>query len=232
MMNRFRYYFSLVAGVLLLGSCELNELDNYVPPNAQIYGGIYDVETGELVQQDIINGTQIEFVEQGFENPERQYMVVKNDGTYRNELMFAASYTMKPVRGNFVPVDEQLVEVKGEFLKNFVVQPYIRVRNVAIERQDNKIVATFNLDQTVTNNVARIAFFAHKEVNVGASLNAVSTQLTLNTVTNDVTVYRLEINLDAYSYFQAGEQYYFRVGALVAAPEAKFNYAPAIRLTL
>lgn len=231
-MNRFRYYLSLVAGLLLLASCELHDIDNYKGPNASIYGGVYDVETGELVEQDIINGMQIEYVEQGFKNPELRSMVVKNDGTYRNTLMFAGSYTMRPVRGNFVPVEEQLVDVKGEFLKNFVVQPYIRVRNVAIEKEGNKVVATFNLDQTVPNKVVRIGLFAHREGNVGANLNAVSGQLNLDAVSNPVTQYRLEINLDAYNYFQAGEQYYFRVGALIDAPEAKYNYAPAVRLTL
>ena len=43
-----------------------------------------DIETGELVEQDIIDGAQIEFIEHGFENPETQYMVIKNNGTYRN----------------------------------------------------------------------------------------------------------------------------------------------------
>lgn len=232
MMKRFKYYIGAVAVIFFLGSCDLQEIDNYAWPDANIYGGIYDVETGELVEQDIINGMQIEFVEQGFENPEIQRMVVRNDGTYRNNLIFAATYAMRPVRGNFVPVEEQLVEVKGDFMKNFVVQPYIRIKNATIERQGNKVVATFNLQQTVTNKVVRIGLFAHQEMNVGANLSSASATLDVNAVTNDVTLYRLEINLDAYSSMQAGDQYYFRVGALIDATEAKYNYAPAVRLTL
>lgn len=93
-------------------SCDLLEIDNYDGPNATIEGKILDIETGELVEQDIIDGAQIEFIEHGFENPETQYMVIKNNGTYRNNVMFAGSYTMSLMRGNFVSVKDQEVVVK------------------------------------------------------------------------------------------------------------------------
>jgi hypothetical protein len=219
--------------LFLLGGCELNELDNYDGPNASINGGIYDQETGELIQQDIINGMQIEYTEHGYDNPQIQYVVVKNDGTYRNNLMFAGTYTIRPVRGNFVPVESEEIVVKGNTVKNFEVQPYIRVRNVQIEKQENKVVATFNLDQTVTNKVSRIGLFAHQEPNVGAPLNAVASVVNFNQVSNDVTQYRLEINLEANSgNLKPGNKYYFRVGALIDAPEAKYNYAPPVLLEI
>ena len=44
-------------------SCDLLEIDNYDGPNATIEGKILDIETGELVEQDIIDGAQIEFIE-------------------------------------------------------------------------------------------------------------------------------------------------------------------------
>ncbi len=232
-MKTIRFYTTVLVSLFLFNGCDLQEIDNYDGPNATINGGIYDELTGELLQQDIINGMQIEYVEQGFDNPQIQYMVVKNNGTYRNDLMFAATYTIRPVRGNFVPVDEQTIEVAGSTRKNFEVQPYIRIRNAVIEKRENKVVATFNLEQTVTNKVSRIGLFAHEEANVGAPLNLVSSVTNINAVTNDVTEYRLEINLDAHNEtLEPGNQYYFRVGALIDAPEAKFNYEPPIRLSL
>ena len=108
-------------------SCDLLEIDNYDGPNATIEGKILDIETGELVEQDIIDGAQIEFIEHGFENPETQYMVIKNNGTYRNNVMFAGSYTMSLMRGNFVSVKDQEVVVKGNTVYDFRVQPYIRI---------------------------------------------------------------------------------------------------------
>ena len=77
---------------LILHSCEL---DNYDGPDATLSGRIIDKETGELVEQDIIRGTQIEFIEHGYDNPLTQYMVIKNDGTYANKMMFANDYTIQ-----------------------------------------------------------------------------------------------------------------------------------------
>lgn len=232
-MKSIRILSIAISALFLLNSCELSDLDNYDGPDATISGGIYDDETGELVQQDIINGMQIEYIEEGFKNPQTQYMVVKNDGTYKNNLMFSGEYTIRPVRGNFVPVESQEIRIEGKKVQNFNVQPYIRVRNAVIEKQGSKVVATFNLDQTVTNNVKTIGLFAHEEINVGDPLNILASKINLNVVTNDVYEYRLEINLDANTdKFKSGKEYYFRIGALIDAPEAKYNYAPAVRITI
>src|SRR5690606_17132470 len=174
---------------------------------------------------------QIEYVEHGFENPQIQRMIVKTDGTYRNNLMFAGTYTIQVVRGNFQPVEPEEIKVEGNTVKNFEVRPYIRIRDAVIERQDNKIVATFNLSQTVTNQVSRLGLFVHEEPNVGEPLNQLASVVNFNAVSNDVTRYSLEINLDANAaVLQSGKEYYFRVGALIDAPEAKYNYAPAVRI--
>lgn len=219
--------------VCCLSACDLREIDNYEGPDATLHGAIYDNETGELIQQDIINGSVIEFTEHGFDNPQIQSMIFKPDGTYRNNLVFSGTYTIGPARGNFVPVEPQEVTIQGDALLNFQVQPYIRVKNVTIEKVDNKVVATFNLQQTIASNVRKIGLFAHPEPHVGEPVHTVSAQLDINGVTNEITVYRLEINLDAYgNELQAGKSYFFRAGALIDAPEAKFNYAPAVELTL
>lgn len=232
-MKFMKQYIFLLLGVLLFISCDLHELDNYKGPDATIFGGIYDVETGELVQQDILHGMQIEYVENGFDNPETQYMVVKNDGTFMNKLMFSGTYTIQPVRGNFVPVPKQGIEVKGDTRIDFKVQPYIRIKNLNIKKQDNKVVATFQVQQTISNKVSRLALFAHPEPNVGSSLNTVSSIMITNAIIYPETEYTLEIDLaNNASRLKPGEQYYFRVGALMDAPEAKYNYAPAVRLTL
>ena len=232
-MKKIKIYISAVIAVLFFNSCGLSDVDNYDAPNASIYGGIYDNETGELVQQDLLEGVRIEYVEDGFANPEIQSMVVQTDGTYRNKLMFANTYMIHPVRGNFVDVPQKGVEVKGDTKIDFQVQPYIRIKNAKIEKQANKIVATFNIQQTVRNTVNRVVLFAHQEPNVGNPLNIVRTELSIDGTTYENTEYRLEIDLDQYaSTLKPGSQYFFRIGALINAPEAKFNYAPAVRLTL
>ena len=223
----------MFSSLVFLNSCGLNELDNYPAPNATISGAIYDKDTKELVEQDIIRGSQIEYVEQGFANPENQYMVIKNDGTYQNKLMFANTYTMQLVRGNFVNLEKQEVVVSGDTKLDFQVQPYIRIKNASIVKSGTKIVATFNIEQTVPNTVNRVVLFAHQEPNVGDPLHSVVVRQDINGVTDADTLYTLEIDLQAnQNNLKTGKAYYFRVGALINAPEAKFNYAPTVRITL
>lgn len=229
-MKNIKGYLWLFASMLICYSCEL---DNYDGPDSSISGGIYDVDTKELVPQDIVSGTIIEYIEDGYENPEIQSMVVQVDGTYRNDLMFANKYSIEPVRGNFVPVGSQEIKVKGNTVLNFTVQPYIRIKNAKIEKQGNKIVATFNLEQTTEDKVKKIGLYVHPEPAVGEFLRQVAIEKTLDAVTQADTLYTLEIDIDANSStLKTGQSYYFRIGALVNVAEKKSNYTEAIRITI
>lgn len=224
--------YTLCAACLFI-SCGLEKLDNYPGPDAKIHGGIYDALTGELIEQDIIRGTQIEYIEKGWDNPEIQYMIFKTDGTFRNNMMFSGDYTIKPVRGNFVPVEAKDITVNDETEINFNVQPYIRIKNATIEQDNERIIASFNLEQTVPNKIVKIGLFAHPEKNVGEPLHAVATQLNMNADADPERRYRLEIELPANTdKLKKGVTYYFRIGALIDAPEAKFNYAPTKAITI
>ena len=219
-----------IFSLLLLTSCSI---DNYPAPDAQLYGTILDIDTNEPVEQDIIRGSTIEFIEHGYASQTKQVMIVKNDGTYRNDLIFSNTYTITPVRGNFVPAEPQEVDVKGETQLDFKVQPYIRVKDAKIEKVGSKVVATFKLQQTVINNVKKIGLYAHPEPAVGEPMRTVLADQEINAVTDPNKIYNLEIDLPSNSSnLKAGSQYFFRVGALIDAPESKFNYAKAVRLTL
>ena len=187
-------------------SCDLLEIDNYDGPNATIEGKILDIETGELVEQDIIDGAQIEFIEHGFENPETQYMVIKNNGTYRNNVMFAGSYTMSLMRGNFVSVKDQEVVVKGNTVYDFRVQPYIRIKNASIQKNGSKVVAKFRLEKTVDQEVAEVALYGHREPNVGEPLKefVVKQGVDNSYLGNEFT---LELDLK-HENIKSGTQYY------------------------
>lgn len=233
-MKKINKYIAFLTFSLLFASCNLTDVDNYDAPNASIKGGIYDIQTDELIEQDIVDGMQIEYEEHGFDNPHTQYMIVKNDGTYQNNLMFAATYSMKPTRGNFVPVEKQDITInKGENVVNFKVQPYIRIKNVTIEQDNERIVASFYLEQTVASDVLRATLFIHSEKNVGESLHAISAQLSINGSVDPGRKYMIEIDLDSYKdLLKSGKEYYFRVGALIDATEAKYNYAPTQKMKI
>jgi hypothetical protein len=221
-------------GILLLSfglwSCEL---DNFDMPDAGLSGRFIDAETQELVEQDIIRGTNIELIEHGYDPVAPQYLIVKNDGTYANSLLFANTYTVQPVRGNFIPVDPQEINISGETVLDFEVTPYIRILDASIEKSGSTVVATFRLEQNVVNNVKKIGLYAHSEASVGEPLRLAAVENELNAVVDPNQEFTLTLDLAANSStLTAGEQYFFRIGALIDAGEAKLNYAPAVRLDI
>ncbi|MEO6282566.1 MAG: DUF3823 domain-containing protein [Dyadobacter sp.] len=229
-MKNIKTYISALALMLVAGSCSI---DNYPAPDAQLHGSFLDIDTNEPVEQDIIRGSTIEFIEHGYASQTKQTMIVKNDGSYRNNLIFSNMYTITPVRGNFVPLAPQEVNVDGETLLDFKVQPYIRVKEAKIEKSGGKVVASFKLQQTVINNVRKIGLYAHPEPSVGEPMRTALIEQEINGVIDPNKTYKLELDVSANSnVLKTGGQYFFRVGAIIDAPESKFNYATAVRLTL
>lgn len=211
-----------------LAACEK---DNYDGPDAGLSGKFIDSQTGEMVEQDIIRGTQIEIVENGYTSP--QYLVVKNDGSYANSLLFSNSYKVTPVRGNFIAVQSQEVNISGQTTLDFTVTPYIRLKDVSITKSGTKVIATFKLQQTTANNVRKIGLYAHSDSRVGEPMRLFATERDINAVTAPTTVYTLEIDLAANSsILKPGNSYYFRVGALIDVGEAKLNYVKAVKIDI
>lgn len=207
------------------------EKDNYDAPDSSIFGSFIDEETGELVEQDIYNGTVIEYIEEGYTTIET--MIVKNDGTYRNNLMFSGNYTMTPVRGNFEPLDPLQVRVSGATQVDFLVKPYLRLENVAIYRNGDVIRASFTLVQTGFDKVKSIGLFVSPEPSVGYQMNTVKVEMAVGERFKAPKEFTVNLNIPANSSkLHSGKSYFFRVGALVDVPEAKYNYAPAVRITL
>ncbi|MET0638005.1 MAG: DUF3823 domain-containing protein [Chitinophagaceae bacterium] len=228
-MNKIKLML-LIAGMISLVSCSK---DNYDAPNAGLHGSFIDDATNELVQQDIIGGTQIEFIEHGYDPFEIQTMIVKTDGTYANSLMFANTYTIQPKRGNFVELAPQDLQVNGQTQLDFRVVPYIRVLQPSITIAGTIVTATFKLQQTVVNNVRKIGLYVHSDSRVGEPMRLVASEQNLNAPSDPNTTYTLTMDVAASSsILKTGKNHYFRIGALIDAGEAKPNYAPAVMIPL
>lgn len=227
-MNKLRLL--LFVSIIGLASCKK---DNYDGPDSGLSGKFVDEATNELVQMDIIRGTRIEFVEHGYANPQNQYMILKNDGTYANTLMFANTYTIRISEPNFIPIAEQELVIKGQTTLDFKVTPYIRIKDVSIVKNGTKVTATFKLQQNVINNVQKIGLYAHSDSRVGEPMRLVAAEQQINAVTNPATVYTLEIDLPSNStQLKPGNDYYFRVGALIGVGGSKPNYAAAVKISI
>ena len=237
-MKKIHFLIVIIFGALCFNSCEL---DNYDGPTASLSGAFIDSETGELIESDLISGTQVELIEHGFENPSIQRIVVQVDGTYRDDMIFEGTYSIPPImRGNFVPPidgdtltnDTLIIEIKGETIQNFVVQPYIRIKDANITIDGTKITATFKLQQTVENKVKAIGLFGHISPAVGEPMQVGKKTKTLNKVVDPDEEFELVLDVRTDKDFEKGKAYHFRIGAVIDAAEAEYNYAPAVRLMI
>ncbi|WP_104384656.1 DUF3823 domain-containing protein [Sphingobacterium sp. HMA12] len=214
----------------LFSSCEKDNLD--YAPNASFSGEIRDLETGELLPQDILEGSKIYFIELGWNNPPVQSMVFKNDGTFRNDLMFAGDYKIILNKGNYVPLDTLLYQMKpGANTQLFEVVPYVRIKDADIKFRDGKVIAKFKMQQNSNNPIKAISLFAHPDISVGYRIQTASVTYELNTNAQD-SEYEITMDISNYSQIKTGNSYYFRIGALSSAAEAKYNYSPAINVDL
>lgn len=225
---KFKWF--LYIALIVFSSCEK---DNYDGPTAGLSGRFVDAATGELIPQDIIRGTQIEIVEHGYGEGEKQYLIVKNDGTYENSLLFENMYTIQPVRGNFIPVEPQEFRITKGATLDFTVTPYLRVRDANIALNGSKVVATFKLDQNVTTNVKKIGLYAHSDSRVGEPMRLVAAEQEINGAIDPNQVYTLEMDLPSNSsQLKPGNEYYFRAGAVIDNSEAKLNYSPTVKIAV
>lgn len=219
--------------MVCFSSCEL---DNYDAPNAKIYGKIIDSETGEAIQQEILEGSRIDYVELGdFKNPPTQQMRFKTDGSYRNDLMFSGKYRIQARRGNFFILPPDTIQVKGETEYNFVTKPYIRIKNVTYAIEERDVVASFQIEQVADNPVKSIALFVDINPNVSQSLRKIASIAEINTMVEPENVFTLKIKIDPLmDIIPSGKPtFYFRVGALISGmAEAKYNYSEPYALEI
>ncbi len=219
-------FFSCIFSILY--SCELWELDNYDYPDASISGRIIDSETNELVQTDIINGTTIKLIEHGYDPVSPQYLRVKNDGTYANTLLFSNTYTVQPDSRNFLQIDEQEIKIGKNTKLDFIVTPYLRLKDVSFVKEGNTVIANFSIQQNTPDAVGKIGLYAHDQPIVGEPVRLVASERVINRQVGSDEVFKLAINVAKNTtFFKPNKSYYFRVGAVTSVPVIKFNYAPA-----
>ncbi|HLN20593.1 MAG TPA: DUF3823 domain-containing protein [Bacteroidales bacterium] len=250
------YYLIFIIGALLftVTSCEI---DNYPEPDAQVYGAIRDSVGGGLVETDInsTTGSLIGVRELGryADNPTRKTWLIKPNGEYRNNLVYANDYQFDFTSCNFFSRTEYKTVNPGPNNIDFTVVPYIRIKNLSITYDDvaKKVNATFSLEGGKPNvQVTTLKLYAWSDMYVGEnvkkSLNTGTGTPTRNLtgaarVINPATTYTLSIDVAANmgttkDGFGVHRNYYFRVGALATGPSGqgtiKYNYAPYVVIPL
>ena len=231
-MNKIKYIVILIISLSSLVSCELDEMQG---PNAGLYGSIIDDVSGALIEQDIIRGGVLELREFGYENVSPQTMNYLVDGTFRDSKLFANTYKVFPLQTNFHPIDTMVVNINGQTKLDLVVSPYIRILDSNITKEETVITATFTLEQTGFGNVTKVGLYAGHDSNVGEPVRLVKAEKSINAPVhplNPIETYTISIDADKEQDLKEGTTYFFRIGALYEAPNARYNYAKAVEIQL
>jgi hypothetical protein len=231
-----------VVFLVFLSSCELDP-DSF-QPTATIMGAIRDSLDLSLVEQDLIDGSKIEALEQGYTSP--YFWGIKENGEYRNNFAFPNTYTIRFSNCNFFPYTLNDVVIQtGENVIDFQVVPYIRIKEPVIvyDATTQMVTATFKLEAgKPVVNVQSIELFAFSDIHVGAPIKfAISgggNMKFLNSTIDPAVTHTLTIdvskNLVANKFYEGGN-YYFRIGALADVPDVgtiKHNYAPYVKIKI
>lgn len=235
-------FLTLFVSTFLLTSCMK---DNFDGPNASFFGAIVDEKTNEYVETDLLNGSTIEAYELGYDDPVAQIWVIKNNGEFRNNLVFANDYDLFLRNGNFYAQEFKSFKINpGENMHNFIVKPYLRIldESITYDKAAKKIVAKFKLEGgNGDEKVKNVRLYAFSDMYVGEAIkfdvkNSSDRIEGINKVVDPAYEYELTIDLDKNtSLFKNGRDYFFRIGALANIDNVgtiRHNYAPYVKITL
>jgi len=209
--------------------------DNYAQPDASLYGKVIDIETGELIQQDLgSDGSQIEMIEQGFETTSSRYLNFKTDGTFCEKNMFKGQYLLKFGRTNFVPIEETIVDVNGNTEFNITTKPYccVTVNSIEFLEEKQRVEAKFTVSCNTSDNLKEIGLFCDPNKNVSNSINNFGSKdckINVGRRLSKPESFTIKMPLTA---LEDSTVYYFRLGAHTSVAEAKWNYAEAIPILI
>lgn len=195
-MKKLASIITLVLSLGFFASCDLLKLDNFDGPNAQVTGQLLDSKTGEKmgIESSVSSvwdwstwsmktttvGAMV-VIEQGWKGnngqqvTEDQSWMVRFDGQYTNNLVFAADYKVDTKNlPCYPPANVDFTLKKGANTVNFEVTPYCRIvnENINYDAATKKIVATFQVelgDATKANSVNKVALCANTQVFVGCN---------------------------------------------------------------
>jgi hypothetical protein len=164
----------------------------------------------------------------------------KQDGTY-SSLLFDGDYkfTIPGGQGPFIwkelspgVPDSISVSVKGNTTLNIDVVPYYMIRNTQFSVSGNKVMASFAVDQIITDanarNIERATLYINKTQFVSGANNIGLADISGADISNPGAV-NLEVNIDMPSN-QATQSYVFaRVGLKIEGVEDMI-FSPVQRL--
>lgn len=240
--------FATALSVLVLGnSCKKN--DNIPGPTETLQGQIIDVSTKQPVQSEVSGdngaGTRIKLLEISWsDSPTPLYLATKQDGTYTNTKVFAATYKMI-AEGAFVPMDlagadqTQTVNVGGgSTTVNFTVDPFLRLAWVGepVTNPDGSVSVQVTVTRGTSNtgfqqNIINLGLFISPSEYVGNN-NYDSRYSTLLSYTGTAGNAILGQTITLTSKPLPKRDWFLRLGSRIAFGTNRYNYTNIKMVTI
>lgn len=250
-MKKIIYAFAgALALTFGLASCSMFKYDVLDGPNAQINGCLLDVQTGEKIGVETYSATSAPgymiVIEQGWDAEAEQSWMVRFDGMYTNNLIFAGDYVFSTKRLPCYEPENNTFTVKpGKNRMNVSLLPFCRVLNPVIryDAAAKKVVATFSVELTDpagANQITNVALCGNTQLFVGcnsqnlASRDDGAKKKNVNpgeTVTLEIDT-ALPANADLFRYNQ---DRYFRIAAMASGngfnSNNYYNFSPIFKMS-
>ena len=245
-----------VIAALCVTSCDWFVLDNMPGHDATVTGKIVDAD-GNLVPSEVYSYTQnystynngyINIVELGWDEEAYQTWFVKNNGTYRNNLVWAGKYRMDTKDANFYPVTHEFELKKGDNEVNFTVQPYVKFlsQEFTYDATTKKIIGTCQVqvtDPTKTTSLNEVRLCCYTDCFVSTYFNncsndagAVKQNVAFDADGKATVTVEIDTQLEAnFTEFKYERVHYVRFAALAtgsANSSARYNFTQTYSLKL
>lgn len=216
--------------------------DNLAGPDAAFSGNVIDSVTGKNLITET-GGFQIKMEQISYSaNPDPYYIPAKPDGTFEDTRIFSGNYRLTPTQGAFWPTDTTDLVIKANTTHDFVVVPYLEIKNFTHALSGDTLVMRFQIDAPVKNGLPTILDawpFVNNTPFVGSG--AFISQYT-NDADGDPHKNTVEINstwsnaIGATTYelrvpgLLPGRTFYARVGVRLDDSYKKFDYSEVVQV--
>ena len=156
---------ALLLPVLFLAvSCDWFKLDNQEGWDASIEGKIVDSVTGETIQSE--QGNPLTVYQLGWDNKVAQSWAIKNNGTFKNTLVFSGDYEMNSLKANFYAEPVSFSLKKGQNVQDLKAELFNLRFQLAINQLENPMRIS-----AVKKDIARVKTIL-RENEIKSGINA------------------------------------------------------------
>ena len=132
--------------------------------------------------------------------------------------------------------DFKVIHLDGDTEMNITAVPWCRVtvKEIKFDEEKQRVVAQFEVETTTDDALKEVGLFCDESPHVSYSINYFGAQATKNVkvekVLSEPTTFTVKMPLEMFQDKDSGKDYYVRVGAHTSVTDARWNYAPAVKI--